>query len=453
MKRIPFLIIFLSVQLLSAQQLIHRSVFDVCYSESKQQPLWLEYEVECNEKGYSRQGLNFQQDKAFKGVTSDNADYYKNVWDKGHLAPAADFNCDYDKLKATFNYLNCALQHEKLNRGPWKVLEAYERQLSFEYKVNVRIELEFDANSLQLPTGALVPSYFIKILSYNDIVRVFRFPNNISVYNHLFQDYELLEPYLIIEGCKEDYKRGASNTRTSIDASEQEVMEAASMVGKGMEPTNNGQLVKHTHYSLSYSEQHEQAEWVFYEIKKERVLELVNRTDDFREDPEIQNSSATLYDNRRSGYDRGHLAPAEDFSFSASAMSESFYMSNMSPQLPHFNRGIWRDLESLIRKWGSNSTLYVVTGPVFGSCDLTIGLNNVCIPESYYKVIYNPSEKKMIAFILPNEKGTKSLKEYVCTTDYLEKITNIDFFPILEDKLERKLESARHTLKWIWHEY
>ena len=212
MKRIPFLILFLSVQLLSAQQLIHRSVFDVCYSESKQQPLWLEYEVECNEKGYSRQGLNFQQDKAFKGVTSDNADYYKNVWDKGHLAPAADFNCDYDKLKATFNYLNCALQHEKLNRGPWKVLEAYERQLSKEFKVNVRIELEFDANSLQLATGALVPSYFIKILSYNDKVRVFRFPNNISVYNQLFQDYELAEPYLIIEGCKEDQEGGAPNT-------------------------------------------------------------------------------------------------------------------------------------------------------------------------------------------------------------------------------------------------
>ena len=173
MKRIPFLILFLSVQLLSAQQLIQTDIFDVCYSESKQQPLWLEYEVECNEKVYSRKGLDFQQDKAFKGITSDNADYYKNVWDKGHLAPAADFNCNYESLKATFNYLNCALQHEKLNRGPWKNLEKYERVLSKEFTVNVRIELEFDANSLQLETGALVPSYFIKILSYNNIIRIF----------------------------------------------------------------------------------------------------------------------------------------------------------------------------------------------------------------------------------------------------------------------------------------
>jgi len=207
MKRISFLFLFLSIQLLSAQQLIHRSIFDVCYSESKQQPLWLEYEVECNERGYSRKGLNFQQDKAFKGVTSDNADYYKNVWDKGHLAPAADFNCDSAKLKATFNYLNCALQHEKLNRGPWKVLEAYERQLSKEFKVNVRIELEFDTSSLQLETGVLVPSYFIKILSYNDIVRVFRFPNNISTYKQPWQDYEVQKPYAIIKGCTEVYNR------------------------------------------------------------------------------------------------------------------------------------------------------------------------------------------------------------------------------------------------------
>ena len=122
------------------------------------------------------------------------------------MAPAADFNCDSEKLKATFNYLNCALQHEKLNRGSWKYLEEYERKLSKEFKVHVRIELEFDDNSLQLETGALVSSYFIKILSYNDIVRVFRFPNNISTYKQLWQDYEV-QSYAIIMGCTEVYNR------------------------------------------------------------------------------------------------------------------------------------------------------------------------------------------------------------------------------------------------------
>ena len=363
-------------------------------------------------------------------------------YDKGHLAPAADFNCDYEKLKTTFNYLNCALQHEKLNRGPWKNLEKYERKLSKDFKVNVRIELEFDANSLQLETGALVPSYFIKILSYNDKARVFRFPNDISVYNQLFQDYELSEPYLIIEGCNEYNEEGASKANLNFKE----------LNFKEFKPTNNGELVQHTHYSLSYSEQHEQAEWVFYEIKKERILGLVNRSNNFRRDKLITTKSASLNDYKSTGYDKGHLAPAEDFSFSTSAMSESFYMSNISPQHPSFNYGVWKDLEGLVRKWGANSTLYVVSGPVFGSCISIIGSNNVCVPESYYKVIYDPLEERMIAFVMPNENGIKSLKEYVCTTDYLEKITNIDFFPILDDKLEIKLEKARHTSKWMWHE-
>ena len=439
-KRILFLILFLSVQLLSAQQLIHRSIFDVCYSESKQQPLWIEYEVECNEGGFSRQGLNFTKDTQFSGITSNNQDYYQNVWDKGHLAPAADFNCNYEKLTATFSFLNCALQHENLNRGPWKDLEKYERALSREYKVNVRIELEFDANSLLLRSGALVPSYFVKILTFNNQLEVYRFPNNASVSQTKWEDYLLTDPYLIKEGCKE-YNEGSAPITTITNLN-----------FKDLRPTFNGELVKHTHYSLSYSEKHEQAEWVFYEINKERILGLVNRTDDFRSDKSISTNSASLDDYKSTGYDRGHLAPAQDFSFSTSAMSESFYMSNISPQHPSFNYGIWKDLEDLVRKWGANNTLYVVSGPVFGSCASTIGSNNVCIPESYYKVIYDPLEERMIAFVMPNEKGTKSLKEYVCTTDYLEEITNIDFFPILDDKMERKLESAKHILKWIWHE-
>lgn len=192
-----------SSNILLAQQIIDKGIFQVCYSEKKQQPLWLEYEVLCHTKIYSRRGLNFQKDKLFKGVTSDDADYYKNIWDKGHLAPSADFNCNYEKLKATFSYLNCALQHEKLNRGPWKELESYERKLSKKHKVDVRIELEFNDKSILLNTGALVASYFVKILHYNDKTRVFRFPNDKSVHTKEWKDYEITEPYIIIEGCNE----------------------------------------------------------------------------------------------------------------------------------------------------------------------------------------------------------------------------------------------------------
>ena len=215
-------------------------------------------------------------------------------------------------------------------------------------------------------------------------------------------------------------------------------------------PVSNGELVNHTYYSLSYSEQHEQAEWVFYEIKKERILGLASRTDNFRSDEMISTNSATLSDYKGAGYDRGHLAPAGDMSFSTTAMSESFYMSNMSPQHPSFNRGIWKTLESLVRSWGSHNSIYVVTGPVLNDCATTIGSNNVCVPEYYYKVIYNPSEQKMIAFVLLNEKGEGLLSHYVTSVDYVESITDIDFFPGLEDKLEKRLESASHKEYWTY---
>tara|TARA_B110000211_G_scaffold40546_1_gene41912 strand:+ start:155 stop:1003 length:849 start_codon:yes stop_codon:yes gene_type:complete len=215
-------------------------------------------------------------------------------------------------------------------------------------------------------------------------------------------------------------------------------------------PTNNGELVHHTYYSLSYSEQHEQAEWVFYEINSNTNLGQVRRTNNFRSDNLISTNSASLSDYKGSGFDRGHLAPAGDMSFSTTAMSESFLLSNMSPQNASFNRGVWKKLESLVRNWGTNSSIYVVTGPILNSCSTSIGGNNICVPNYFYKVIYDPQNQKMISFILPNKKGNKSLNKYVCTTDSLEKITNIDFFPILENNLEGRLESQIHKELWTW---
>ena len=215
-------------------------------------------------------------------------------------------------------------------------------------------------------------------------------------------------------------------------------------------PQSEGELVHHTFYSLSYNETAEQANWVFYEINSNTTLGQVRRTNNFRSDNLISTNSASLSDYKGSGFDRGHLAPAGDMSFSTTAMSESFLLSNMSPQNASFNRGVWKKLESLVRNWGTNSSIYVVTGPILNSCSTSIGGNNVCVPNYFYKVIYDPQNQKMISFILPNKKGNKSLNKYVCTTDSLEKITDIDFFPILENNLEERLESQNHKELWTW---
>ena len=198
-------------------------------------------------------------------------------------------------------------------------------------------------------------------------------------------------------------------------------------------PTSTtNQIVTHAYYTLSYSEEYEQAEWVAYELTKEKLSATpVGRTNDFREDRKVTTGSAALGDYRQSGYDRGHLVPAGDMSFSSTAMSESFYMSNMSPQHPSFNRGIWKKLESQVRNWAfdANNSIYVFTGPILQSCSESIGENNVCVPDYYYKFIWKPVEIKMIAFVLPNHKGEKELAYYVTSVDYVESITGIDFFP------------------------
>ena len=126
--------------------------------------------------------------------------------------------------------------------------------------------------------------------------------------------------------------------------------------------TSNHQIIEHSAYILQYNEKYEHAEWVIYLLTQDRVADSFERTDNFRPDPKVITGSASLADYKGSGYDRGHLAPAADMKWSENVMSESFFMSNMSPQKPGFNRGIWKSLESIVRTWAiENNEIYIVT--------------------------------------------------------------------------------------------
>ncbi len=215
--------------------------------------------------------------------------------------------------------------------------------------------------------------------------------------------------------------------------------------------STTNQIVKHTYYSLSYSEENEQAEWVAYMITSGRTNGTLKRSDKFIPDPMITTKSAISNDYKKSGYDRGHLAPAADMKFDEIAMSECFYMSNMSPQLPGFNRGIWKKLEEKVRNWAlTEDTLYIITAGVLTGIDKRIGENGVGVPKLFYKIILKNSvnEKKAIAFCIPNQKSDKSIYEYIVNIDKIEELTGIDFFPNLSDKIENKLESQININLW-----
>jgi len=156
-----------------------------------------------------------------------------------------------------------------------------------------------------------------------------------------------------------------------------------------------------------------------------------------------------LSDYKGSGYDRGHLAPAADMKYNSVAMSESFYMSNMSPQNPSFNRGIWKRLESLVRGWGEKFDIFVSTAGVLSSDNLgAIGGNRVTIPSKYYKVIYAPDKNIMIGFLLTNKKQSGDLSSYAVSIDKIESLTGIDFFSELPDNIEEELESKVVLKNW-----
>ena len=211
------------------------------------------------------------------------------------------------------------------------------------------------------------------------------------------------------------------------------------------------EIVRHSAYTLGYSEQHEQARWVAYELTSAELDGHAKRKDDFRSDPSVSTGSASLVDYRGSGYDRGHLAPAADMKLSSTYMSESFFMSNMSPQLPGFNRGIWKNLEAVVRKMSiANQSIHIVTGPILSSNKGSIGTNQVTIPRFYYKVIldYTAPEFKAIGFIIANEASNQPLSSYATTVDRIEERTGLDFFSGLPDDLETLLEGRYLYEEW-----
>lgn len=167
----------------------------------------------------------------------------------------------------------------------------------------------------------------------------------------------------------------------------------------------------HTAYETAVDNERLVPDWVVWTVSPERAIGCLGRTNNFAADPLLTGKRALPKDYNKSGYDQGHFAPAQDFSYSAATETESFYMSNMSPQLPELNRQGWEQVEAQTREWarsGLYGTLYVIDGPIFSATPKTIGADGVAIPDSYWKIIISPTSAKALAFVMPNKKVTKA---------------------------------------------
>jgi DNA/RNA endonuclease G (NUC1) len=181
MKRILLgVIVTLFITLsLSAQQNVQitNQVFQVIYSQQLQQPIELTYRSINRPTNVNRGTMDFYTEKGI--ITSDGADYKTNIYDKGHLAPAATFSDNMENLKTTFSYLNCALQNQYLNRGEWRLLEEQERKWDDKENLTITVDVKFDGKTQILPTGATVPSGFTKHIHFNKTKKweCYYFPN------------------------------------------------------------------------------------------------------------------------------------------------------------------------------------------------------------------------------------------------------------------------------------
>ncbi len=209
-----------------------------------------------------------------------------------------------------------------------------------------------------------------------------------------------------------------------------------------------GELVVHTYYALTYNAEYNLATWAAYSLTEEKTRPFVKSKYTYMTDTLVSTGTADYDDYRGSGYDRGHLVPARDMLFNETASYEVNYMSNITPQAPAFNRGIWRSLEQNVREWAQKyDSVMVVCGPLLEKGLPRIGRENkVTVPNKYFKtiLIHNDTISASIGFVIPNYQNKNNfsddLYDYAVTVDELEKMTDLDFWPMLWGRRVRKAE-------------
>ncbi|MGW9684087.1 DNA/RNA non-specific endonuclease [Flagellimonas sp. 2504JD1-5] len=213
--------------------------------------------------------------------------------------------------------------------------------------------------------------------------------------------------------------------------------------------STTGEVISHQHFMLSYSEPHEQAEWVAYQLKKSHLTYDDRKRPYFIEDPKVKTKSADWRNYKGSGYDRGHLCPAGDRRFSEQAYNETFYTSNISPQDRDFNAGVWNRLEQKVRYWCKKyGDLTIITGGLLKNGLEEIGAEDVDVPEAFYKVVArkNGDSIKVLCFLIPNKESSTPLQTFLVTVDELEEHTAIDFFEnqpkIWQESVEGKIDAS-----------
>lgn len=235
-------------------------------------------------------------------------------------------------------------------------------------------------------------------------------------------------------------------------------------------------------YALEWDNTKRHANWVAFTFDTTTSADNVKRTDAWSVDPKLPaEMQVQESDHKNDGFDKGHLCASEDRVYLKEANDQTFYYSNISPQLNDFNGGFWRKLETRVQTWGRSTAdgvydkVYVTKGgtlnkllknfkgtTVDGGTPTTdangFTIHGLACPEYYFMAVLSQKDDVFhaIAFLVPHKEGmtenpsSDELKEYVVSVDKLEEETGIDFFCNLPDVLENEVEAACNLNDWAW---
>ena len=212
-------------------------------------------------------------------------------------------------------------------------------------------------------------------------------------------------------------------------------------------------IIRRTGYTTSYNSATRSPNWVAWHLTKAHTYGKNQRSaEKFAEDMSVAQPRATDNDYYNSRYDRGHMCPAGDNKWDATAMSETFLFTNICPQNHALNKYEWNNLEIKCREWARDyGAVDIVCGPIYDpqSTPRYIGRNKVRVPDAFFKaVLCRTSTPKAIAFVYKNDGKKVSMSDAVRTVDEVEQLTGIDLFPQLDDKIENKIEATASLSKW-----
>lgn len=240
----------------------------------------------------------------------------------------------------------------------------------------------------------------------------------------------------------------ADSGKTESTTSAQEV--TSEKLLKVMMPDTIPSIEKeYTGFTLSFNPQKHIPNWVAWELTDKETTGTVKRSNKFNNDPMVDGCPET-YDYNFSGYQRGHMAPAGDMKWDKKAMDETFYLTNICPQLGTLNTGAWKNLEEKCRDWAQTfGSIFIVCGPVLtDNIREYIGDQRIAVPKRFFKVIIAPQARQGIGFVMNNGRVEGGMQKAAMSIDQVEEITGYDFFSELPDDLENEIEAQNNFHKW-----